>query len=162
MEATSSSAHSARGAGRIVALLGLALGLIGGVLLVVAEFSTIVSIDVASGTCAEQAGADLSDGCETTGLEQHGGALIVLGVAAVVLAWPPRAGANRPAALALIAVGVLAVGLALVRDVDEPRDGRGRPALREARDRHRPRPLPGDRRRRPVRPGGRVDVPRGA
>ncbi len=56
-----------------------------------AEFSTIVSIDVASGSCVEQAGADLSDGCETTGLEQHGGALIVLGVAAVVLPWSPRA-----------------------------------------------------------------------
>ena len=119
MEATSSSAPSARGAGRIVVLLGLALGLIGGVLLVVAEFSTIVSIDVASGTCAEQAGADLSDGCETTGLEQHGGALIVLGVAAVVLALAAARGANRPAALALIAVGVLAVGLALVRDLDK-------------------------------------------
>ena len=119
MEATSSSAPRARRAGRAVALLALILGLLGGALLIVAEFSTVVSIDVASGSCVEQAGADLSDGCETTGLEQHGGALIVLGVAALLLTLVAARGTNHPAALALMAIGALAVVLALARDLDQ-------------------------------------------
>ena len=78
-------------------LIGLLLGLAGGALLIAAELSTIVSVDVAQGTCEELAEAPRRDDCETSGLEQHGGALILLGAAAIVMAAAAAAG-REPAA----------------------------------------------------------------
>jgi hypothetical protein len=108
----------ARSAGA-AATVGLILGLAGGALLVVAELSTLFTVDVARGTCEELAGAGARDSCETTGLEQHGGALIVLGVAAVVMALAAGRGKSRPAAIALLVIGGLTLALALFGDVPE-------------------------------------------
>lgn len=100
-------------------LIGLVLGVAGGALLVAAELSNLFSVDVARASCEQLAGARMRDSCQTTGLEQHGGALIVLGIAAVVMAAAAARGTSRPAAIALLAIGGLSLAIALLGDVDE-------------------------------------------
>lgn len=99
--------------------VGLILGVAGGILLVVAELSTIISVDVARGTCEELAGARLRDSCKTTGLEQHGGALIVLGAGAILMSIAAARGKSRPAAIALLVIGGVTLALALFGDIND-------------------------------------------
>ncbi len=100
-----------------LALLVLALGALGGILLMAAELSTVVTIDVDMGTCEELAGTDVRDACSVSGFEQHGGALILLGIVAVVMAFGAGRGSSRPASLALIAVAMIVVGIVVARDI---------------------------------------------
>ena len=103
-----------------VSLLVLALGVVGAVLVVVAELSSIVRVDVlTTGTCEEIADPDVRDACDSSGFEQHGGAFILLGVAALAMAWGAGRGASRPAAIALVAIGVVVFAFSLIRDVPE-------------------------------------------
>ncbi len=120
MEASQTPAGGASGAGRSAgprALIVLLLGALGGSLLVVAELSTVVTVGVDLGTCEELAGTDVRDACSVSGFEQHGGALILLGLVAVVMAFGAGRGSSRPAALALIAVGLIVAGIVLARDI---------------------------------------------
>ena len=111
--------RSAGGASLIV----LALGVIGAVLIVVAELSTIVKIDVlTTGTCEEIADPKVRDACDSSGFEQHGGAFILLGVAALAMAWGAGLGASRPAAAALVAIGAVVLAFSLIRDVPKADD----------------------------------------
>lgn len=97
-------------------VIALLLGVAGAVALVVAELSTVVTIDVlTTGTCEEIAASDVRDACEVDGLEQHGGALIVLGVLALLMTVGAVRGASAPAAAALIVIGAVVVVLG-VRD----------------------------------------------
>jgi hypothetical protein len=81
-----------------VALAVLVLGVLGGVLLCLTEVSTVVEIRVGDVVRATEPGH-----------EQHGWALFVLGVAALPLAWAAGVGGSRPAALALAAIGAVAL-----------------------------------------------------
>jgi hypothetical protein len=79
----------------------LALGVVGGVLLCLVEVLTVVSISAGGSEVASQ-----------TGSEQHGLALLVLGVAALVLAWlagSGRAGVVLAALAGLGTIGVVAL-----------------------------------------------------
>jgi hypothetical protein len=79
----------------------LTLGVAGGVLLCLVEVLTVVSISVGGTEVATQ-----------TGSEQHGLALLVLGVAALVLAWlagSRRAGVVLAALAGLGTIGVVAL-----------------------------------------------------
>ena len=106
-----------------VSLVVLALAVIGAVLIVVAEFSTIVRVDVlTTGTCEEIADPKVRDACDAGGLEQHGGAFILLGVVALAMAWGAGRGASRPAAAALVAIGAVVLAFSLVRDVPKTDD----------------------------------------
>ena len=103
-----------------VSLLVLALGVVGAVLIVVAELSSIVRVDVlTTGTCEEIADPKVRDACDSSGFEQHGGAFILLGAAALAMAWGAGRGASRPAAMALLAIGGVVLAFALIRDVPE-------------------------------------------
>ena len=103
-----------------VSLLVLVLGVVGAVLVVVAELSSIVHVDVlTTGTCEEIADPNVRDACDSNGFEQHGGAFILLGVAALAMAWGAGRGASRPAAIALVAIGVVVLAFSLIRDVPE-------------------------------------------
>lgn len=96
----------------------LVLGLLGAIVLIFAELSTVVSIDVLStGTCEEIADPQVRDACSVSGIEQHGGALIVLGLLALAMAFGAARGSSRPAALALIGIAVIVVGLTVLRDI---------------------------------------------
>ena len=111
-----------RSAGGVTVIVFL-LGLVGAVLVILAEFSTIVRVDVlTTGTCEEIADTKLRDACDSGGFEQHGGAFILLGVAALAMTWGAARGASRPAALALVAIGVVVLAFSLIRDVPKADD----------------------------------------
>jgi nitrogen fixation-related uncharacterized protein len=96
-------------------------GVVAAVLLVVTEFSTIASVDVADGSCEviNDASPENADRCELSGFERHGGSFILLGLLAGAMAWGAGLGGSRPAALALVAVGVLVLAWALAFDLPE-------------------------------------------
>jgi hypothetical protein len=90
-------------------------GAIAGLMMIVAEFTTVTSVDVAHGSCEVINDADpsLADRCALSGLERHGGALILIGLLALLMAWGAGLGHSRPAGIALALAGgiVLAIGL---------------------------------------------------
>lgn len=96
-----------------------AAGLAAALLLVVTEFSTVASVDVASGSCEviNDANPELADRCELSGLERNGGSFFLLAALAAVMAWGAGLGASRPAAIALAAVGAGVLGWALLVDL---------------------------------------------
>lgn len=99
------------------------LGLIGAVLVLMTEFTTIFAVDVlTSGTCEEIADPAARDACHTGGFEQHGGAFLLLGALALMMALGAGRGRSRPAAVALLTVGAVVLGFAFVRDLPKTND----------------------------------------
>ena len=97
----------------------LALGVAAALVLVVTEFSAVATVDVASGSCEviQDTDPELADRCELSGLERNGGAFLLLAALVPVLAWGAGPGRSTPAAIALVAVGVLVLGWALLVDL---------------------------------------------
>jgi hypothetical protein len=92
-------------------LLGLlAPAALGAVLLCVAEATTVVELRVGDVVRVAESGAD-----------RHGWALLVLGVAALPLAWGAAVGRARPAAFALLAIGAAALVFFAVGDLPDTR-----------------------------------------
>lgn len=86
-------------------------GLVGAVLLIVSAFASVVEIDVLT-TNAIAAPVDT----RLSGLDRHGPALIVVaGFALVMLAGAVLRGA-RPAMIAVVAAGALALGISAISD----------------------------------------------
>jgi hypothetical protein len=107
-----------RGSGAI----GLAVAGIGAaaaVLMVITEFTTIVSVDVASGSCAviNDADPELADKCTLSGFERHSVVFLLLAIFVLVMAFGAGPGRSRPAAIALVALGAVALGIALLSDL---------------------------------------------
>jgi len=98
-----------------------AAGLLAALLLVVTEFSTVASVDLASGSCevTNDSNPEVADRCVLSGFERHGGAFLLLGLLAAVMAWGAGLGQSRPAAYALIAVGLLVLAWSLGLDLPE-------------------------------------------
>jgi len=96
-------------------------GTIAGLLLVISEFSTIASVDVANGSCAviNDENHALADRCSLSGFERHGGAFALLGVIACAMAWGAGVGASRPAGVALLAIGGVVIALSLALDLPQ-------------------------------------------
>jgi hypothetical protein len=98
-----------------------AAGLVAAVLLVVTEFSTIASVDVASGSCEviQDTNPELADRCELSGFERNGGSFILLALLAAAMAWGAGIGGSRPAAVILAAIGAAVLAWALLVDLPE-------------------------------------------
>ena len=96
-----------------------AAGAIAAVLLVATEFSTVASVDVAGGSCEVINDSDpaLADRCTLSGFERNGGAFLLLAALTMLMSWGAGMGGSRPAALALVAVGVVVLGWALLVDL---------------------------------------------
>jgi hypothetical protein len=103
----------------------LGIGLCAAVLMIATEFSTIQSVRVGDSTCGVFETAQQQDDCELTGGEQHSYALVLLGVFTGVLAFGAGAGRSRPAAFALLFVGLVVLFIALVLDRPTLDDVRG-------------------------------------
>jgi hypothetical protein len=115
-----SGARSARfGAAKRVALGVIIVGAIAALLLVITEFSTVASVDVAGGSCEliNDTDPELADRCTLTGFDRNGGSFLLLAALVLVMAWGAGLGGSRPAAIALAGVGVLVVGWALFVDL---------------------------------------------
>jgi hypothetical protein len=98
----------------------LTLALVAGLLLVVAEFSTVASVKVEDESCEVlyDTRPALADRCSLSGFERHGGALALLGlVAAGAGLLSRRPGATASAGAVLLAVGAVTLGLALIGDL---------------------------------------------
>ena len=100
-----------------------AAGLLAGLLLIVTEVLTVASVDVASGSCEviNDSNPSLADRCALSGFERHGGAFVLLGLVVILMAIGASAGRSRPAAVALVAIGVLVLGITLGLDLHQTR-----------------------------------------
>lgn len=102
------------GAAALLAILAAA------VLLVLAELSTLISVDVGTGPpCEDVVTVSQRDGCKTTGAEQHSNALFLLAALLVILAGPAAVARSRVAAGALLVVGAVTLAIALLGDLPD-------------------------------------------
>src|SRR4051794_36686712 len=87
--------------------------------MIVSELTSIASVDVASGSCEVINDSDpsLADRCSLSGLERHGGALILIGLLALLMAWGAGVGGSRPAGAALMLAGALVLGVGFLVDL---------------------------------------------
>jgi hypothetical protein len=97
----------------------LALGVLAAILMLISLFSTIASVDVANGSCEviNDANPELADRCSLSGFERHSIAFLLLAVICLALAYGAGVGRSRPAAFGLLAVGAIALILALLVDL---------------------------------------------
>ena len=86
----------------------VAAALLGGLLLIVAEFSTLYEVKAITATLKTQSGHS-----------QHSYGLVLIGLAAIVMAIGMARGRTRPAMAAVAALGVIALLIALVGDLDD-------------------------------------------
>ena len=98
-----------------------ATGAVAALLMVAAELTPIAKVDVASGSCEVigDADPDLADRCSLSGLERHGGALLLIGALCLVMSYGAGIGRSRPASAALLAIGAIVLGITLLRDLPE-------------------------------------------
>lgn len=96
------------GMDRLLRLGPLVLALIGCVLLVVAEFTTLTAVQIIT----VERGA-LSGG------SNHSYALLIIAVPAAFMAWGATFGGSRPAAWALLALAVAAIAIILAVDLPD-------------------------------------------
>lgn len=109
------AARRARSAGPLGVAV-VALGLAGIVLLILAELSPVLEIEVGGGSCA-LADPALAETCAPTGAQRHSWSLGLLGVLGLVMAWGAGIGGSRPAALALLAAGAAGLAIVLIGDL---------------------------------------------
>ena len=93
--------------------------LLAGVLMLLAEVTTVISVDLKNTSCEViyDSNPSLADNCTQTGFERSSVALLLLGLLTFVMGWGAAFGASRPAALALIAIGVVVLGITLLGDL---------------------------------------------
>jgi hypothetical protein len=98
-----------------------AAGALAALLMVITEFLTVASVDVASGSCEviNDSNPALADRCALSGFERHGGAFILLAIVVLAMALGAAAGRSRPAAVALIVIGAIVLGIALIVDLPQ-------------------------------------------
>lgn len=93
----------------MLALVGA--GFLGAVLLVLSDFLTLFEVQTA-------AGVTVPDG-SIKGHENHSFAMVLLGVAALPMAYGATAGGSRPAMTGLAALGLIAIVVALAFDLPD-------------------------------------------
>ena len=110
--------------GRFPGATPLAIGIVAAslaaaVLLLATEFSTVASVDVASGSCEVIHDTDpaLADRCELSGFERNGGSFLLVAALIVAMGWGAGLGRSRPAAVALVAIGAAVLLWALLVDL---------------------------------------------
>ena len=97
----------------------LALAVVGALLMIAAEFSTLRSVKVLTASCSDLADPSLRGSCVTHGGEEHSYALVLLGIVSLLMAWGAAVGRSRPAGAALALLGAAVVVIALATDVPD-------------------------------------------
>jgi hypothetical protein len=97
----------------------LAMAVVGALLMIASEFSTLRSVKVLTASCSDLADPSLRGSCVTHGGEEHSYALVLLGVVSIVMAWGATAGRSRPAGAALALLGAAVLVIALATDVPD-------------------------------------------
>jgi hypothetical protein len=90
-----------------------------GLLMLLTEVTTVISVDLRNTSCEViyDSNPALADDCSQTGLERSSVALLLLGLVTFAMGAGAALGRSRPAAVALIAVGIVVVGIALLADL---------------------------------------------
>jgi hypothetical protein len=91
-------------------------------LLLASQFATVVSVDVAAGSCEGLNDTDptLAERCVQGGFERHGPAFALLAAAVLAMAlWAYR---SRSAGAGLVALGAVALGIVLFGDLPAARE----------------------------------------
>jgi hypothetical protein len=90
-----------------------------GALMLLTEVTTVVSVDLKNTSCEViyDSSPGLADDCSQTGFERSSVALLLLGLLTFVMGSGAAFGRSRPAALALIAIGVVVLGITLLSDL---------------------------------------------
>jgi hypothetical protein len=117
--------RSAIGRSDPVALVVTALATVAALLLIMAEFSTIASIELTrpGESCDVQVvDPEQRDRCDLSGFERHGGSLVLLALLTGLMGWGAGVGRSRSAATALVGIGVLVVVVALAWDLPATND----------------------------------------
>jgi hypothetical protein len=93
--------------------------LLAGVLMLLTEVTTVISVDLKNTSCEViyDSNPSLADNCSQTGFERSSVALLLLGLVTFAMGWGAAFGGSRPAALALIAIGVVVLGITLLGDL---------------------------------------------
>jgi hypothetical protein len=83
------------------------------------EVTTVMSVDVAVGSCDSiyDTNPELADDCDQSGFERHSVALLLLAIVTFAMGSGAAFGRSRPAAVALVAIGVVVLGIALLVDL---------------------------------------------
>lgn len=89
------------------------------VLMLLSEITTVIKIDVAVGSCDSiyDTSPDLADNCEQKGFERSSVALLLLGLLTLAMGSGAAFGRSRPAAVALVVIGVVVLGITLLSDL---------------------------------------------
>jgi hypothetical protein len=90
-----------------------------GALMLLAEVTTVISVDLRNTSCEViyDSNPELADDCSQTGFERSSVALLLLGLLTFVMGSGAAFGGSRPAALALIAIGTVVLGITLLSDL---------------------------------------------
>jgi amino acid transporter len=102
-----------------IAIAVAVAALAAGVLMLLTEVTTVISIDVAVGSCDSiyDTNPALADDCTQTGLERSSVALLLLALLTLVMGVGAAFGKSRPAAVALLVIGVVLLGITLLVDL---------------------------------------------
>jgi hypothetical protein len=89
------------------------------ILMLLTEVTTVISVDVAVGSCDSiyDTSPDLADDCQQKGIERSSVALLLLGLLTLAMGAGAAFGRSRPAALALVVIGVVVLGITLGVDL---------------------------------------------
>jgi hypothetical protein len=99
-----------------------AAGFAAGVLLVITEFTHISYVTTITATCADFADPKLRDTCLTVGHESHHYGFAILGLFVILMTFGAAVGGSRPAAVAVLVSGALALGITLIHDLPRTDD----------------------------------------
>src|SRR4051812_47524484 len=105
-----------------MAWLTLALGLAASVLLFLTDLATLSYRTIGIGGCESRVNPGV---CTTTGADAHDHALWLLALVVLVFSFGAAIGRSRPAAMAVVACGVIVLGIALIADLPDLSDRRG-------------------------------------
>lgn len=97
----------------------LIAGLLGALLMIAAEFTTLRSVKVITASCTDLADPGLRGECVTSGYEEHAFALLLIGLGVMVMAWGATLGRSRPAGVALALLGATVLAIAFLIDVPD-------------------------------------------
>jgi len=102
-----------------VAIAVAVAALLAGVLMLLAEVTTVISVNLENTSCEViyDSNPRIADNCTQTGFERSSLALLLLGVLTFAMGWGAAFGGSRPAALALIAIGAVVLGITLLADL---------------------------------------------
>ena len=102
-----------------VAIAVAAAAVLAGVLMLLTLVSTVISVNLRNASCEViyDSSPDLADNCSQTGFERSSVALLLLGLLTFAMGIGAAFGRSRPAAVALIVIGVVVLGITLLGDL---------------------------------------------